>query len=110
MVKKIADTPEAWETGELGRDEKFAKVSDQEDWEVDEELGMKMISIRLPSSLIEDFKMIAALNGIGYQPLMRKMLGRFAEAEKKKILTEAYNAMKKLEKENAEAKKAKDAA
>ena len=43
--------------------------------------------------LIEDFKMIAALHGLGYQPLMRQTLRRFADAEKKRLLQEAYKNM-----------------
>ncbi len=46
----------------------------------------------LQKSLIEDLKHIATLNGIGYQPLIRQILTRFADAEKKRILREAATA------------------
>jgi hypothetical protein len=42
----------------------------------------------LQKSLIEDFKAIASLNGIGYQPLMRQILKRFVDCEKKRIIKE----------------------
>ncbi len=49
-------------------------------------LELQPISIRLQKSLIEDYKLIAKLIGTGYQPLMRQVLTRFAEAEKKGII------------------------
>ena len=45
-----------------------------------------MISIRLSKSLIEDFKNIASIHGLGYQPLMRQALERFADGEKRMLL------------------------
>jgi uncharacterized protein (DUF4415 family) len=55
---------------------------------IDEALALQLISIRLQKSLIENFKFIATLNGIGYQPLMRQILKRFVDSEKKRILRE----------------------
>lgn len=103
-TKKILGTDEAWETGLLGEDENHASPADAAyqndvDSAINASLGLKMISIRLEEDLIEDFKQIAALNGIGYQPLMRQALKRFADNEKKRILVEAYNAMQKQEAE-----------
>lgn len=95
MTQTIMDTEEAWETGALGRDPEFAvpaPMTPEEEAALNECLGLKAISIRLEKDLIEDFKMIAKLNGMGYQPLMRQALKRFADCEKKRILTEAYNA------------------
>lgn len=87
---KIPATDEAWESGELGNDEKFVKKSDSNiEAQIDRALDLQMISIRLQKSLIEDFKSVATLNGIGYQPLMRQILKRFVDAEKKKILRDA---------------------
>lgn len=98
-TEMILGTDEAWEAGHLGNDESHAVALSAEEQRIDnarieESLGLHMISIRLERALIEDFKMIAELNGIGYQPLMRQALKRFADCEKKKILTDAYNAMK----------------
>jgi len=56
--------------------------------QVDDALAMQLISIRLPKSLIEDFKLLAELNGLGYQPLMRRILTRWAECEKKNLMNE----------------------
>jgi hypothetical protein len=101
---KIPDTEEAWLSGELGMDEEFVAVaSDDAESIINDQLDLQPISIRLEKSLIEDFKLIAAMHGLGYQPLMRQSLKRFADCEKKRILREAaadMAARKKAEKES----------
>lgn len=92
---KIHDTDEAWDEGELGRDERFVKrVEDCDEKVVDESLGLRMISIRLHKSLIEEFKLIAAIHGIGYQTLMRQSLTRFARGEMKRIARDVADGLK----------------
>ena len=90
MVKtKKPGTDSAWESGELGESFETAKVVSKEaERAVQDALGMQLISIRLPKSVIEDFKVIAQIEGIGYQPLMREALMRFAECESKRIMRE----------------------
>ena len=102
---KIEGTPEAWESGELGQDERFIKISqDIKQDVIDESLELQMISIRLQKALIDDMKMIAKLNGLGYQPLIRQILTRFVECEKKQLLRQHYQDIKAAE----EAKKNSD--
>ena len=73
---------EDWETGKLGRDEKHVRKSAPDRKKaVDEALGMQLISIRLQRSLIDQLKYIAQFHGIGYQPLVRDLLHRFARSE-----------------------------
>lgn len=98
---KIPSSDEAWDTGELGREEEFVKRApdDADEAKIDSSLDLQLISIRLQKSLIEDFKHIASMNGIGYQPLMRQILKRFADAEKKKILRERALEMRARMKE-----------
>ncbi len=93
---KIPSSDEAWDTGELGREEEFVKRAPDEvnEGKIDSSLELHLISIRLQKSLIEDYKHIASMNGIGYQPLMRQILKRFADAEKKRILRERAYEMK----------------
>lgn len=87
--KKIQGTTENWENGKLGLDEKHVKRTSQEEMAaMQAALGMKAISIRLPVQLIEAMKAIAAHHGIGYQPLMRDVLQRFARAEMRRIYNE----------------------
>ena len=99
-IVKIEDTVEAWEDGSLGRDEAFVKVSTGvNENAINESVGLQLISIRLQKSLIEDLKLIAELNGIGYQPLIRQILKRFANSEKKIILREFAHQMSATAKE-----------
>ena len=85
---KIENSDNAWEKGKLGRDEQFVRLSkDVNESAIDSALDLKLVSIRLQKSLIDDFKAIAKINnGIGYQTLMRQILTRFIEAEKKKLV------------------------
>ena len=88
-MKKIKGNAEAWEDGTLGRDEKFVSKVDIDSSLLDEAAGLKSISVRMPTSLIEDLKYIGQIHGLGYQPLMKQILSRFVEAEKKRLLREA---------------------
>lgn len=86
---KAIGTDEAWDSGELGTDANFAaKLDSSDEAAIDAAIELQPISIRLQKSLIEDFKLIAQLHGLGYQPLMRQILTRFADCEKKRILRE----------------------
>lgn len=85
----IPASDEAWDERSLGADEAFVIVADDDiNATIDEAIGLQPISIRLQKSLIEDFKAIGELNGIGYQTLMRQVLKRFADCEKKRLLRE----------------------
>ena len=98
-MKDNADI-EIWESGDLGRSEEFVKKSTYNGSKIDEQLELQMISIRLQKNLIEDLKDIALLNGIGYQPLMKQILKRFVDSEKKKILREKALEQRNIEQEN----------
>ncbi|MDR6398145.1 MULTISPECIES: BrnA antitoxin family protein [Herbaspirillum] len=94
--KKIKGSVENWESGALGRDARYVKRASAElEREIDEAQGMQAISIRLDRDLIETFKQIARIHNIGYQPLMREALRRFADAEIKAILSAVANASDK---------------
>lgn len=101
MGKKIEGTPEAWDEGTLGRDERFVRVSENvDDAALNAAAGLHPISIRLQKTLIEDLKRIAQINGIGYQPLIRQVLKRFVDAEKRRILHEKLPDMRTLDDDN----------
>lgn len=103
----IEDTEEAWGLGELGQDEKFTKVAPEDvQAMIDDHLELQPISIRLEKSLIEDFKLIASIHGLGYQPLMRQALKRFADCEKKHILRVAAADMARAKEEKPKLKRA----
>lgn len=95
MTDKIPSTPEAWENGPLGKDAAHTekhRETDAERQAIDEAFGLKAISIRLETELIDSYKAVAKHYGMGYQPLMRQALHRFVESEMKKI---AIDAMQK---------------
>jgi hypothetical protein len=97
---KIENSAVAWERGELGSDLKHARVVDKKmGAQIDEALGLQMISIRLEQDLIDSFKLLGTKYDMGYQPLMREALKRFVEGEFKLIASEA------LEKQKAEKQK-----
>jgi predicted DNA binding CopG/RHH family protein len=82
---KIEGTAEAWETGLLGNDERYAKVSTEVSLEdLEKSSGLKSISIRLQQSLIDDLKQIGSIEGISYQPLIKQVLKGFVEGEHKR--------------------------
>ena len=86
---KKPGTVEAWDSGELGEDLNSAQiVSEERTAQIQEAAELQMISIRLPKSVIEDFKVIAQIEGVGYQPLMRIALMRYAECEAKRVMRE----------------------
>ena len=95
--------PEARGSGEIGADISSTKVASAEITQaINDALGLQMISIRLPKSVIEDFKVLAQIEGVGYQPLMRTALVRYAECESKRVMRE-YAAQRELEKKAATA-------
>lgn len=91
---------EKWESGEYGRSEEHTGVvSAEETAALDESLGLQLISIRLQRSLINHLKIIAKYRGIGYQPLVRDLLNRFAVSELKDIVHELEKAQQKFSEE-----------
>lgn len=89
---------EKWENGELGRTEEFVAVASESDsLELDSALGMKHISIRLPISLIEALKAIAAHHEVAYQPMIRDLLTRFARSEIQQIAAQLDCEMKRAQ-------------
>ncbi len=100
----IPGTDEAWESGELGADENhIGRLSptelSAEATLIQDSLGLQPISIRLEKTLIENFKAIATLEGIGYQTLMRQALRRFADCEMKRILRGIASDMQQYERD-----------
>ena len=83
-----------WESGALGlSDEHVVGASPDVEAALDDALCLQPISVRLQQSLINDLKLIAKYHGIGYQPLMRNALNRFARFE----LREMAETMQKVE-------------
>lgn len=104
-VRTIPDTEEAWDKRVLGADEKYVEVVDQAEEDlINEAASTQLISIRMHRCMIDDFKMIASLNGsIGYQTLMKQILQRFIDSEKKRIFRELVSEKLKDQEKKASA-------
>jgi len=74
------DTHSDWENGDMGKNENYVRKS-LDSGTVDEKLGLIPVSIRLQESLIENLKIIAKSQGIGYQPLIKLVLHKYVAAE-----------------------------
>ena len=94
------DDANLWESRELGADPNFSKSSPvpANFHEIlNKSSNMQMISIRLPKDLITDLKEIGSAQKLGYQALMREVLKRFVDAEKKVMYRELMKANEELE-------------
>lgn len=102
MSNKIPGSAENWENGALGLTEEHAKRADaEESVAIDRATGnnMQLISMRLPQELLGVLKEIAKYRGIGYQPMVRDLLHRWAVGEIKSILNERLIQAQKIEAE-----------
>jgi hypothetical protein len=84
-MEALAADHENWDN-HVATPEHTGFVSDEEDKEIDTGLGLQMISLRLSKSLIEQFKELAKLEQIGYQPLMRQVLTDYAKQNEYKLV------------------------
>lgn len=105
--KSILGTTEAWESGELGESEEHVRVADESlSQSIDDSLGLQAISIRLPKSTIEAYKNLASIYNVGYQPLMRDAIVRWAESEMKILLAGAVESQRVAHEHETKHKKA----
>ena len=79
---------EQWEAGKLGVNRESVRVAPPEiSAALDRATAMKLVTMRLPVPMIEALKAIAQFHGIGYQPMVRDLLGRFIDSEVAMILS-----------------------
>lgn len=94
-VSKIKGTAEAWESGELGTDESFARVSETvSSDDLDELLGLTEITLRVDEELVQVLNAIAEVHGVEYETLLRHQLQRFASSEAKRLVTQNTGVLK----------------
>jgi predicted DNA binding CopG/RHH family protein len=106
---------ERWDNRELGASEEHLQVLSEEqqtelDKDIDDGLGLQHISIRLNRTLIEQLKGLAKLEGLGYQPLVRQVLTKYAKDNEHKLdmLLSAAEAADRADKLFAQAVKLRD--
>jgi hypothetical protein len=88
--RKVSRFTDAWEIGDLDSNLRHARTVDKKiGAQIDEALGLQIISIRLEQDLIKSYKLLGAKYDMSYQPLMREALKRFVEGEFKLIASEA---------------------
>ena len=100
----IFDDVAQWDSRELGADESFVKskgMSNKLKTLLNNRTSqkMQMISIRLPSTLIEDLKNIGEVEGIGYQALSREVLQRFVDAENRRKFNDVVAQKRELQRQ-----------
>ncbi|MBX8470614.1 MULTISPECIES: hypothetical protein [unclassified Pseudomonas] len=95
------DNVELWDNRELGASEEHVGAVNL-NLEIDESLGLQAISIRLQKDLLKNLKSIASYYDVGYQPMIRDLLNRFAESEIKKILRDQLRQIEKQHKSRSQ--------
>lgn len=90
-------TKQPWEDFDSDLEEFATSPTEAQKEEIDSVLAMQMISIRMPRDLVDRMKAIAKVHGIGYQPLIRVAVERFARYEIRRILNEFEQSQKHLE-------------
>lgn len=95
---------QSWEALDADLEENTVAATEVQTAEIDEALGLQMISIRLQRPLIHHLKMIAEYHGVGYQPLIRDLLNRFVKSELGSIVREIEAKKAEFAKHEAAAK------
>ncbi len=84
-IEALVADHEKWDD-HVGLPEYSVALSDGECRVIDEGFGFRAISLRLDKTLINQFKELARLDGIGYQPLMRDVLTEYAKANDHRLI------------------------
>lgn len=73
-----SDDAELWESGQLGASEEHVRaVSPEKTKEIQDALGLQPVTVRLQKELVEQLKVLAKKEGLGYQPFIRHILTRY---------------------------------
>lgn len=71
--------------------------------DIEQNSNLQLISIRLPKDLIDDLKLIAKDQSMGYQALTREVLKRFVAAEKRAMYRDLLKSHEDLQRKYLEA-------
>ena len=102
--EKIDSSVDNWENGALGCDPEFVEIATDIDLDklVDESVGIKPVSIRLDQKMIDELKLFAEMEGLKYQPLIRVILARWLEGEKKRYVKYRLDQRRKEQEQERE--------
>ena len=102
IYNEIHANTDKWESGELGATQEFVKVSEFTAKDLQKSIELQPISLRVNKDLLEDLKSLAKMHNIGYQPLMKQILKRYAE--KRRLANEYISELnsRALEEDTAE--------
>jgi uncharacterized protein (DUF4415 family) len=82
--KSSDDDGELWESGQLGASEEHVRrVSPEKTKAIHDALGLQPVTVRLQKELVEQLKVLAKKEGLGYQPLIRHILTRYVRENAK---------------------------
>lgn len=85
-IERFDEDAERWDNKELGASAKHARpASEEQQQALDDATGLQLISIRMPKVLIEQVKQLARLEGIGYQPYVRKVMTQHVRENEHKL-------------------------
>lgn len=78
-AKELLKESEEWEKGKRGKESVPATSSEEKD--IENRLNLHLISIRLPTDVVEELKREAAEKGLKYQPYVRQLLTNHVNGE-----------------------------
>lgn len=90
-----------WESGELGASPEHARVAKGASARLDAATNMRLVTMRLPNALVDTLKDIASHHGVGYQPMVRDLLTRFAVSELRAIRREQEDSLAEFQQSGA---------
>lgn len=85
-IERFDEDAERWDNKELGASAEHARpASEEQQQALDDATGLQLISIRMPKILIEQVKQLARIEGIGYQPYVRKVITQHVRENEHKL-------------------------
>ena len=86
-IERFDKDNELWESRQLGASEEHAVAATPEmEKALDDATGLQLLSFRIQQSVVGQLKELAKVEGIGYQPLMRRILTNWVRENEHKLI------------------------
>ena len=86
-IERFDKDNELWESRQLGASEEHAVAATPEmEKALDDATGLQLLSFRIQQSVVGQLKELAKVEGIGYQPLMRRILTNWGRENEHKLI------------------------